>query len=243
MPKLNQVLAIEKGVKDRTHALLTSAHHTKQPLLDGLARTYVRVNEDGAQFPPENQRVQVRLQEVLAETQRGLQDLFDVTAQRDYANCQAKADVVLDTGEVVLRDVPAVYLLWLEKRLVDLHTFVSALPTLSPGEEWTFDATQNCYRSDVLKTAKTAKVAKAFVKYEATKEHPAQVDVVHEDVLQGYWHTTKYSGALPATSVQAMRQRVEKLQAAVKFAREQANLQDAPKVKVGEVLLGYLFGQ
>lgn len=242
MPKLNQVLAIEKGVKDRTHALLTSAHHTKTPLLNGNTRNYERANDDGEQFPPEAQRVQVRLQEVLTETQRGLQELFDVTAQRDYANCEAKADVVLDTGEVLLRGVPAVYLLWLEKRLVDLATFVDNLPTLSPEEEWTFDPTQNCYRSAPLKTAKSKKISKAFVKYEATKEHPAQVDVVHEDVVQGYWTTTKFSGALPAQRVQEMRVRVTKLQAAVKFAREQANLQEAPKIKVGEPLLGYLFG-
>ncbi len=243
MPKLNQVLAIEKGVKDRTHALLTSAHHTKLPLLNGNTRTYERANDDGEQFPAEAQRVQVRLQEVLAETQRGLQDLFDVTAQRDYANCLAKADVVLeDSGETLLHGVPAVYLLWLEKRLVDLHTFVDQLPVLSSEEEWTFDPTQNCYRSAALKTAKSKKISKAFVKYEATKEHPAQVEVVHEDVVQGYWTTTKFSGALTALRVQELRQRVLKLQAAVKFAREQANLQEATKIKVGEPLLGYLFG-
>jgi hypothetical protein len=36
--------------------------------------------------------------------------------------------------------------------------------------------------------------------------------------------------------------RVEKLQAAVKFAREEANAAEVTDVHVGEVVFGYLFG-
>lgn len=243
MPKLNQILAIEKGTKDRCQGFLTNVYQMLQKgeLLVGISRTYDKIDEDGEQFPAETKRVQMRSNEVIASIVKELSDLFDVTAAKDFANTEANADVVLDDGTTLLSAVPATYLLWLEKRLVDLHTFVSKLPELSSAETWTFDETQNCYRSDPHKTAKTKKIPKPFVKYEATKEHPAQVEIVADDRVTGYWTTVNYSGALPATRVAELKERVVKLQAAVKFAREQANLQDAPRQKIGEKVLGYLF--
>jgi hypothetical protein len=40
-----------------------------------------------------------------------------------------------------------------------------------------------------------------------------------------------------------MLERVEKLQQAVKFAREEANNTEAEEMKAGEVLFGYVFGE
>ncbi len=57
----------------------------------------------------------------------------------------------------------------------------------------------------------------------------------------GYWRTVKYSGALPARKVAALLERVEKLQRAVKFAREEANAVEVKQQKVGAALFGYLF--
>lgn len=243
MPKLNQILAIEKGTKDRCQGFLTNAYQQlqKADLLSGISRTYQRVDEDGERFPDEAKRVQLRTNEVIESLTREMTDLFDVTAAKDYANTKAVGDVVLDDGTKLLEGVPATYLLWLEKRLVDLHTFVTKLPELSSAENWAFDATQNCYKSDSHETAKTKKLPRAFVKYEATKEHPAQVDLVTEDKVTGYWTTVNYSGALPAKRIAELKSRVERLQAAVKFAREQANLVEAPRQKMGEKVLGYLF--
>lgn len=247
MPKLNQILAIEKGTKDRCQGVLTDAYQQLQKgdLLNGLSRSYEKLNEDGEQFPPEDKRVQIRASEAVANVSSQLEELFNVTAAKDYANTEARADVVVedDTGASVtlLSSVPATYLLWIEKRLVDLHTLVTKLPSLSPEEDWAFDDRANCYRSKEHKTAKTKKIPRPFVKYEATKEHPAQVDIVADDVVTGYWTTIKYSGALPAQRIATLKTRVERLQAAVKFAREQANLQEAPKQDIGGKVLGFLF--
>ncbi len=81
----------------------------------------------------------------------------------------------------------------------------------------------------------------AFVKAQATDKHPAQVDVVHEDRVVGLWHTTKRSGAVPASRVRQLLSRVEKFQRAVKIAREGANMAEAPKVDVGRGIFDYLF--
>jgi hypothetical protein len=76
--------------------------------------------------------------------------------------------------------------------------------------------------------------------YEATKEHPAQVKEVTEDVTAGQWTTIKYSSALPVSRVNELLSKVEKLQKAVKFAREQANSQKVETQKVGEAVFNYL---
>jgi hypothetical protein len=69
------------------------------------------------------------------------------------------------------------------------------------------------------------------------------VDVYYEDIVVGYWKTVKFSGALPASRIQDMLDRVEKLQQAVKFAREEANNAEVEEMKAGEVLFGYIFGE
>ena len=51
----------------------------------------------------------------------------------------------------------------------------------------------------------------------------------------------KFSGALPAQRVNELLARVEKLQEAVKYAREEANDIEADEQKVGDRVFGYLF--
>ena len=135
-------------------------------------------------------------------------------------------------------------MLWtthLEKQLVDIHTFVKKLPTLDASETWKRDEAADCWATDPILTVRTKKVPRNHVKAEATDKHPAQVEVYHEDIQVGTWRTVKFSGALPAARVNELLARVEKLQEAVKFAREEANNAEAPEVKIGEAVFGFLF--
>ena len=240
--KLNQIIAIEKGVKSSSFQELTDAHHLlqKPSLLVGISRTYQPRDEEGEPFPPEFTRVQASAETVIKDTAKILTKLFDVTAAKDWANCQAKADIVVD-GRTLAADVPSTYLLFLEKQLVDMYTFVKKLPTLDPSETWTYDASSDSYTTEPVQTAKTKKVPRNHVKAEATEKHPAQVDVYMEDIVVGYWKTVKFSGALPASRVKELLDRVEKLQQAVKFAREEANGIEVQDKRVGETLFSYLF--
>lgn len=169
-----------------------------------------------------------------------LTKLFDITATKDYANCHAKADIVVD-GTVLLQDVPATYLLFLEKQLVDVHTFISTLPVLDASETWRRDESSDCWATEAIQTLRTKKVYRNHVKAEATDKNPAQVEVYYEDVSIGTWRTVKFSGSLPAKRVNELTQQVRRLQEAVKFARETANSAQAEEVKVGESIFGYIF--
>lgn len=242
MARLNQIIAIEKGTKTKTQRDLTDAHHAlqKQALLSGISRQYTPDDEMGEKFPPETTRVQVRAQELIRRTQEVLTELFDVTATKDNTNCSAHADVVVD-GKTLLTQVPVTTLLFLEKQLTDIHTFVKKLPVLDASETWTFDSAQDCFATDPSFSVKTKKVPRNHVVAPATDKHPAQVDVWHEDTRVGQWKTVKFSGALQQKTVNDMLDRVEKLQKAVKYAREDANNVEARSMKIGKEIFDYLF--
>jgi hypothetical protein len=178
---------------------------------------------------------------VLRDVTRSLTRLLDVTATKDWANCTARADVTVD-GTTLVRDVPVTYLLFLEKQLTDLHAFLRKLPILDAAETWTFDPSTDVWRTEPVRTVKTKKVPRNHVKAEATDKHPAQVEVYYEDIAVGHWTTVKFSGALPARRVNELLERIEKLQDAVKFAREEANGAEVTDRRVGDAVFGYIFG-
>jgi len=242
MARLNQIIAVEKGVKSRSFQELTEAHHAlqKPTLLSGIARTYRPCDEEGEALPPESTKVQIKAEDIVRQTGEIMSRLFDVTATKDWANCLARADVVLD-GQVLLGQVPITYLLFLEKQLVDIHTFIRKLPVLDAAETWAFDSSADCWATEPVQTLRTRKVPRNHVKAEATDKHPAQVEVYYEDVTVGYWRTVKFSGALPAQRINDMLQRVERLQEAIKFAREEANNVEVTDQKIGDKVFGYLF--
>lgn len=241
MMRLNQVLAIEGGAKGRALRTLTDAHHElgRPVLLEGISREYQPVDDQGEQLPPESKLPQRRVPEVLVEVRAALAKLFDVVATKELANTAARADVVVD-GRTLLEDVPVTYLLFLEKQLVDLHTFVAKLPTLDPTKEWTYDEGVAAYTTPVVKTVKTKKLPRNHVKAAATDKHPAQVDVYHEDVVVGYWSTKFFSGALPQSRVNELLARVVALQEGVKKAREEANTGTVDEMNFARPVFDYL---
>lgn len=242
--KLNQVLAIEKGVKSASYNTLTALDKKaqKSALYDGRARTYAPIDDEGEVFPPESQRVQLRSQEVLRQIQDTLTEYFDIVFTKDSSNLEAVADVRVD-GKVILERVPVTYLLFLEKQLTDLRTMVGRMPVLDPAETWVWDDGQSAFRTEPVKSAKTKKLPRNHVKAEATEHHPAQVEVYHEDVVVGYWTNIKYSGALSQVRKDQLLDRVEKLLKAVKMAREHANSIEVDRQKVADFVFGFVFGE
>lgn len=243
MAKLNQIVAVESGVKSRVNATVSELYKSVQhpALFEGFNKKYRPLDEAGEQFPAESKNVQLTSDGVLRSVTTTLTELFDVTAQKDFANCTAKANVTVD-GTVILTAVPVPYLLFLEKQLTDVHTLVAKLPVLDSAESWTADPNSGLSRTEPTLSVRTKKVQKALVLYPATDKHPAQCKDITEDVTVGNWEQTKFSGAMAAPARANLLARVEKLQRAVKFAREEANGADAPAQDVGSKVFGYIFG-
>ena len=239
--KLNQIVAIEKGIKSRSYSEITKLHkfNQKQELFNGFTKNYKSKDEEGESYPPENKKVQLIATETLEQFSKVLTELLDIEATKDWANCKASADIVID-GEVLVKGVPTPYLLFLEKQINDIRTYIEGLPVLDTSEDWTEDVNSGLFKTDVVKTHKTKKVQKPIVLYEATEKHPAQTQMITEDITVGYWNIIKQSGALPIPQKKKILAKVEKLSSAVKFAREKANSIDAESVEVGAKMFKYL---
>lgn len=243
MAKLNQIIAVLNGKKTQSQKDLTEIYKKlqKPALFEGISRTYQSLDEDGESQPPEQKNVQFTARSAMQDARRALGDLFDVTATQDWNNCDAKSDVVVN-NVTLLEQVPVTYLLFLERQLTDLHTFVTQIPTLDPAERWQWDANADCYASQPFTTNRTKKTPRSHVLYESTKEHPAQVEMYTEDVKVGEWRTVKFSGALPAQERNEIIERIRTLQDAVKFARENANQKEVVDQNIGNKVFDFVFG-
>lgn len=240
--KLNQVIAIEKGAKNRIYSAITELHKNSQKpdLYYGFNKTYESKDEAGEQFPPEQKKVVMRADDVLGETRKLFTEIMDITATKDFANMSASADIKIGEN-VLVKDVPVPYLLFLEKQLTDLRTFIDKLPVLDEADDWAKDEASGLYKTASLKTHRTQKVSEPIVLYDATKEHPAQTQLITKDVVVGYWNQVKHSGAITRGDKRQLLEKVERVLEAVKSAREEANSVEAPNKKVGADILDYIF--
>lgn len=244
MTQLNQIVAIEKSVKSGAHAVITKAYQDvqKSAPLTGISRTYQSLADDGEKLPGESVRVQISAASIAQNVKAVMARLFDVVATKDKTNCYAVADIVVD-GRTLATQVPVTNLLFIEKQLTDLRTFISKLPTLDPSDEWTWDDNSLAYVSAPVQTVRSKKVPRNHVLAPATDRHPAQVQVWHEDVAVGTWTTVKRSGALPAREVAEALARVDALRDAVKQARERANTVEVTDLLIGKAITDYVFGE
>lgn len=240
--KLMQLLATEKATKNASETFFTKAYQNvqKADLVNGFSRTYQPRKDGDEVFPPEKKLVVIRVEETIDELTKVLGELFDVTAQKDATNMNAKADVVLPNGTVLLKGVPATHLLFLERKLVDLINFAEKLPVQDPAESWKLDGSQNLYVTDPTKTVKTKKVESIQVVVQPTKEHPAQTAKITQDEIIGDWSTVKFTSALQHDRVKQIVARAKILAKAVKIAREEANTVEVVSLK-SSPLLSYIF--
>lgn len=240
--RLHHIIAIEKEAKGKALSKLTELHRKNgNPAgFNGFQKTYETLNETGEHLPPEQQVVQSNAMSMLQEAKKVLQELFDVIATKDYANCSAKADVKV--GDLILlTSVPATYLLFLEKNLRDIRTFVEGIPVLDPAFEWELDTSSGLYKSKPVNTLRTKKVQKPIVLYPATDKHPAQTQLITEDETVGQYVQTRTSSCLPAPVKAQYLKKIDDLSVAVKQAREDANMTEAPG-QTAYTVLQYIFG-
>jgi hypothetical protein len=242
MAILNQIIAVEKGVKSRTCNTVTETHKANQKpdLFNGFVKVYRKKDEEGEDFPQEKKIVQLTVEDSLNKATKALTELFDISATKDWANCNATADVVLNNGNVLIAKAPVPFLLFMEKEVNDIRTLIENLPVLDSSENWTKDDNSGLYKTESTPTHKTKKAQRPIVLSEATKEHPAQTQLIVEDVIVGYWDTVKHSGAIPAPRKKAILERVEEFSKAIKFAREEANASNADSIELGKRIFDFL---
>jgi len=244
MGKLHELLAVEPDLKSEAQRVTSQ---TVGLFTDGVGRftgqikRYTPVQEDGEKFPDETLELATSVSAELERAAAPLAAWIDAAAQKEVTNQQTKATVMVD-GKELLADLPAPALLNLEAKLAEIREIYAKIPTLDPAERWRWDDGQGRFVTEPRTAERTKKTPRNHVLAEATKEHPAQVQVYTEDIRVGTWETTKFSGALTIAEKNKRLGRVDILLRAVKQARQRANDIAVVDVHVGETLFKYING-
>lgn len=242
MAKLHELLAVEGDLKSRAVAALQSLAGTFTNAVgkfNGTSRTYTPATDGGDRFQSEVKDVATTVKAELAEFEKTFSGWLNVVVQKEQTNGQTKAAVKIG-DETILPELSAPALLNLEARLAQLRELYEAAPVLDAAEQWVIDPQTELYVTGEKVTYRTKKVPVRFVKYEATDKHPAQVDVLQEDVRDGTWVTVLKSGALSAVTKRKILSRLDELALAVKQARQRANDIDASNIRVAEAIFAYI---
>lgn len=243
--KLTQVLAVERNIKGRCEAFLNKLAQQlgkASELVVGFVKTYVPKDHDGEKLPSESKQIVLYSKKTLVELQRHLKELFDNRAIKDATNCVARANVVVG-DKVVLKDVPATHLLFLEQQLAgQIIPLIEKLPILDPSFSWTWDDARDAYVTPPSETLRREKKQKPMILAQATEKHPAQVQLVPDEPVVGTWTHVGFSTAFKPSEVEVFRSKAIELHMAVKMAREQANMVEAVMLKSGDVVMEHIFG-
>lgn len=243
MGKLHEVLAVEASLKTTAEKVTKEAVKTFSDRHDHFVeshRAYQPKDDEGTKFPPESKPMVTTVPDKLNYVQAHFENMLDAVYQKEFANTEAKADILV--GETIIaKDVPATFLLTLEKELNNLRKIYEKMPTLDPGKVWKKDTTKdNVYVADPVKTNKTEKTMMSHVAYEATKDHPAQVQVYNKDIVVGEWTNKEWSGCVSVSDKSKYLGKIDELHRAVKKARMRANEVEVKNLKIGKKFFDFI---
>lgn len=237
---------------EKTRSELKGTFEKKQRHFSEKIVTFLPVEEGVEPVTEEQLELQTSIRQELSWISGHINKALDTAFQVAVGNTVARADVVLEDGEgnttTLLKDIPATSLLELEKRVKEIHDLVAAIPTLDPTRGFREDPqrTNNIrgtvYRARDEVKPRTKKIQKPMTLAQATDKHPAQVQLISEDVLTGRVQTQEWSGLITPAEKGDMLDRVETLARAVKRARSRANDTEVDQTrKIGRILTDYVF--
>lgn len=247
MPKLHELLPVEgqlKGQAEKTRTDLAHTFEKKRHLFEESRKIYQPYEEGKKEEVEEISVLHTTVPEELAWISRLWAKAIDTSYRVAEGNTVARADVVLDDGTVFLKNLPATALLELEKRASEIHTLVSAIPTLDSTKGFSPDPSRkDVYAARPVVRKKTEKVQEPLVLLQPTKEHPGQAQVISKDKEIGVITTLEWSGMTTPAIKAAMLERAEEISRAIKQARSRANDTQVPDVpQIGLRILNYVLG-
>src|SRR5271156_2161174 len=247
-PKLHELLAVEKNMENqsaKTRTELSKTFTDKRHLFSMKVVTF-KPNADGSTAVTESQSdIQTTVTKEMEWLSGILAKSMDASYQIDLANTLAKADVVTEDGHTLATGLPATALLRLEHRMQEIHDLIVAIPTLDPAKGFQPDADKGAgfFKAREVAKSRTKKVFAPVVIVPATKEHPAQVEKLFEDVPTGTVVEQEWSSLITPAAKSELLDRCDILTRAIKKARSRANEQEVNvrEDKVGSALLKYVF--
>jgi hypothetical protein len=248
MAKLHEILAVEGDLRSTADTVLKEAAGTFDKRPEHFIQREVAVEHfaegDKTLDTREHKKMETTVAEKLDYIGEMLTRAYDAYMQKEATNQTARATVEVD-GKPFLENVPVVVLLGMEQRLKELRDVYEQIPTLQPGPHWETDKSMRIgvYRArDPEVRFITKKTKRAFVMYEATDKHPAQVQALDEDVPVAKRTTHVWSGMLSVYDKSLLLDRVDTLIQAFKRARQRANEAELVERHMGKQIFQYLHG-
>lgn len=244
---LYKVVAVVSDRKKANTESLMSAKKKfeKADSFTGTMRTFERVGEDDPELPMERKNVAERVDTILNDIGVPFCDAVDCVFAQETGNAQTSGKITLemDGRTLNLDKLPAPFLLYLAHQLKDLETLVKSAPTLDASKEWANNPNTQLWETPPRTELRYRKVQRPLVKYEATKEHPAQVDVVTADIPSQKIKHIDMSGGITAEQKRSLLRRITKLSEQVKNARDEANRVAVDAPKIGSQIIDFIFGK
>jgi len=247
MGQLHEVLAVEQDAKSVASKVLDEARKTfkeRDQHFMGQVRHYEPLVEEAGHtaMDDSHKEVATTVHAKLGYIMQHVTRFLDCRAAVDATNQTARADIIID-GKKLVEDVPGITLLSLEQELKRIRDVLGVLPTLPPGHRWEKDEDQGAhiYRlANPQKKERTTKKIVPQILYEATPEHPAQVQTIDDVQVIGYYTTEVWSGAITPAEKSQILARCDKLLRAVKQARMRANQAEIVNTKLGKTLTDFI---
>jgi len=247
--KLHELLAVDGNLKaqaDKLRGDLMATFEKKRHLFEEKLVTFQPLAEGQPAVTEAQSNLQSTVRGELDWVSKTIVKAIDVSHAINVGNTEAKADVLLEDGTPLLVGVPATTLLELEKRMKEIQELLAAVPTLDPAKSFVKapDRGEGIYRAREESKNRTQKVQRPIVLYPATPEHPAQTQLISEDVIIGKLNVVEHSSLLTPAEKSELLERVEGLMRAVKSARARANAIELANGdnKIGAKLLRYILG-
>jgi hypothetical protein len=246
--KLHEILAVEGDRAKAAQKVLTEARHvfsSKHNLFTGAHRRLEMFSEERKQEEASAevmQRVTETVPSKLAYITKALATYWDLVLLKEATNQRAEAELII--GDVVLGKLPATWLLGMESKLGQLRDVLDVVPTWPAGHDWQADTSMGTHiykAADPKRSRREEKTMESKVLYDATKEHPAQIEKWMANHVVGMYTDTAWTGTVSPAVKSEMLERCDKVLRAVKKARQRANRTDVVKNKVSKRLIGYIF--
>ena len=245
--KLHELLAVEGALENQANKCrsdLIDTFNKKRHLFEEVRIVFQPLAENSQATTEQQSEIQTTVLGELKWLERIAVKSLDASLKVSIANTKAVADIVLEDGTTLARNVPATALLELEKRIADIKLLVEAVPTLDPAKGFTLDTDRanGVYKARETTKTRTQKIKDTLVMYPATKEHPAQVAPYDRDVPIGKLIEQASSSLVTPLTKSQFIDRVEILARAIRQARARANEVAVDNdAKIGEALLSYVF--
>jgi hypothetical protein len=249
MGKLHELLAVENDIKDVFTKIVdetTKTFNQKSSHFQETRKKYHPFKADDTDIPDEEFMPMVTTVADKLDYAKGpFIRMIDALLQKERANQTACADLVVEnpdgTMQTIIEKTPVIFLVQMENVLTRIRGVYAEIPTFDPAKSWSKDETGvGIWKAEDVERIRTKKVPHIIVKYAATKEHPAQTDLVSVDAAVGKWtHSTK-SGALSPKQKSQLLDRIDRLIAGVKIARAKANDLEVEPARIGSQFFNFI---